>query len=89
MKEFGGTPLHFAANKNHPQIIEYLIKQGASVDPLNYLNRTPLYEASFNGGTSSVKVLLDSGADFKIAAKDGSTPWHAANCNHYASFLKN
>ena len=36
------------------------------MDPRDDLNRTPLFEAASVGGTDSVKLLLDKGADVTI-----------------------
>lgn len=58
--EFAGrTALGNAVN--HPEILAYLIDQGAEVDP-NFGQRKPLYWAAEAGALESIKLLLEAGA---------------------------
>ncbi|XP_020624682.1 transient receptor potential cation channel subfamily A member 1-like [Orbicella faveolata] len=66
----GLTPLHMAALNNHSVVVQFLLKQGASVDPRDKLRRTPLFLAAAEGATESVKALIDGGADVTIKDVD-------------------
>ncbi|KAL3308912.1 hypothetical protein Ciccas_012553 [Cichlidogyrus casuarinus] len=60
----GWTPLHEAALKGYDPIVTELVKAGAIVDiPAGPALDTPLGEAVANGRLSTVKLLLDVGAD--------------------------
>ncbi|KAF7990077.1 hypothetical protein HCN44_009020 [Aphidius gifuensis] len=70
-------PLHEAAQFSKSNIVEFLIKQGATVDVLKRADWTPLMLACTKDGTDAlncVKILLDAKADVKIKNKDG---WNA------------
>ena len=74
--EEGTTPLHFAAMQQ-PEIIPWLVSQGANVNAKNIGGETPLhYAATFN--PQSVKPLLDAGANVSAKNKIGNTPLHNA-----------
>lgn len=63
--EFGETLLHHAAQGNQPEIIGYLVEQGADVNAYaTKLLGTPLHYAA-QGGISyeAAKVLIELGAD--------------------------
>ena len=46
--------------------------------------RTPLHEASDNGHSDTVKMLLDAGADLSLTEEYGQTPLHLAAMNGHA-----
>ncbi|KAL9951391.1 hypothetical protein ACROYT_G044045 [Oculina patagonica] len=56
----GLTPLHMAAHNNHIAVVQYLLQQGASVDPRDKLRRTPLFLAAGEGATESVQALINA-----------------------------
>ncbi|KAJ9599920.1 hypothetical protein L9F63_009748 [Diploptera punctata] len=60
----GNTPLHFAAQAGHVEIINYLLSQctGVEVDARNDLGFTPLMKAALQGRTKCAKLLLFAGA---------------------------
>ncbi|KAL9951616.1 hypothetical protein ACROYT_G044315 [Oculina patagonica] len=66
----GLTPLHMAALNNRDVVVQYLLEQGASVDPRDKLCRTPLFLAAGEGATESVQMLIDGGADVTIKDVD-------------------
>ncbi|XP_067028260.1 transient receptor potential cation channel subfamily A member 1-like [Acropora muricata] len=66
----GLTPLHLAAMNNHPDVVKYLLDQGASLDSPDNVRRTPLFLAAEMGGTESVKMLIDMGADVTVKDVD-------------------
>jgi ankyrin repeat protein len=69
MDNYGYTPLHYAAQQNHHQIVHFLLTNGAQSD-LQCCGATPLHRAAFSGCLESCKLLLASGAD--VNAQDYS-----------------
>jgi ankyrin repeat protein len=51
-----------------------MIDKGTPINALDRSGFTALTEASWNGRTETVKLLLASGADPRIKKNDGSTP---------------
>lgn len=56
------TALHIAAEQGHSNIVQALLKNGASVDLQNDLGKTPLWFAVNEGHTEISQMLLDAGA---------------------------
>ncbi|EEB19608.1 conserved hypothetical protein [Pediculus humanus corporis] len=64
------TPLHCAAMFDHPEIVEYLISEGAEINPLDKENRSPLLLAASRAGWRTVLTLIRLKAN--ILLKDSS-----------------
>ncbi|XP_077302598.1 transient receptor potential cation channel subfamily A member 1-like isoform X1 [Arctopsyche grandis] len=60
------TPLHCAAMFNHPEIVEYLIIEGSSIDPLDKENRSPLLLAATRAGWKTVLTLIRLNANVNL-----------------------
>ncbi|EDS35491.1 ANKTM1 [Culex quinquefasciatus] len=67
------TPLHCAAIFDRPDLVEYLVQEGADLNALDQENRSPLLLAASRGGWRTVMVLIRLGAN--ISLKD-------ANCRN-------
>ena len=77
----GWTPLHFVAKYgNVALVVELLVdNHGATVDATeSLLQLTPLLIAAENQLWDVVSALLDRGADFRSATRQGWTPPHFA-----------
>ncbi|KAI8947730.1 ankyrin repeat-containing domain protein [Xylaria longipes] len=61
----GETPLCCAARLALPEVVRQLCKAGSNVNGLDPRGR-PLVEATYKGGKSTVRVLLDEGADSNL-----------------------
>lgn len=69
----GTTPLHLASGKGHDVVAELLCKQEkANVDLKDRSGVTPIHLAAFNGHKTVVQILLDAGADHRIACNGES-----------------
>jgi ankyrin repeat protein len=82
----GITPLHLAAQHDHPAAVSLLLSKGGchvdtgltSDDRSSYCGATPLHRASFAGSVSAMEVLLEWGSEQSsaistdILAKDES-----------------
>ncbi|XP_050311925.1 transient receptor potential cation channel subfamily A member 1 isoform X2 [Anthonomus grandis grandis] len=60
------TPLHCAAMFDHPDIVEYLISEGADRNAIDKERRSPLLLAALRGGWKTVHTLIRLGADINI-----------------------
>jgi len=74
----GMVPLHRAALNNHVTVVNFLLDQGAQVDPRDIQGRTPLFLASSVGGTATVQLLMDRGADITLKDVELRSPLHVA-----------
>jgi ankyrin repeat protein len=80
-KEVGlSTPLVWAAENNKPEVLKWLLDQGADINFHNAGEDSALGSAAWSGHTEIVKLLLDAGADTELGAgKDAyGTPLHRA-----------
>jgi len=69
----GTTPLHWAVDRDRPDIVQMLIRAGANVKAANRYGATPLWLASVNGDAKTIAMLLEGGADAGSANADGET----------------
>ncbi len=76
----GFTPLHLAAFFGHPDLVEWLLRQGAPVDAVaaNPSLVRPLHSAVAAGSVRVAQLLLQSGADPDAVQRGGWTPLHGA-----------
>lgn len=72
----GKTPLHWAAQGGHAEIVEFLIERGAVVDSQNVADETPLHYAAALGQSEVVKLLVAKGASLNPKTITGETPLH-------------
>ncbi|GMH36820.1 hypothetical protein BSKO_04693 [Bryopsis sp. KO-2023] len=67
------TPLHFAAQEGHAEVVEILIQQGANVTQTAG-GLTALFLAAREGRLDAAKVLVDAGASVDMNRDVGVTP---------------
>lgn len=73
-KFFDETPLHAAARGGHGSMCQFLLDEGADVDPINSSGVTPLRFSAMNGHVDAALVLIASGANTSPASNtDGLT----------------
>ena len=86
-----GTPLHWAAFYNRPELLAYLIEQGANVNADNGYGNNPIHFAAQSGSMEMIQALLKAGADWKGKKKSykraNATPLHYAKTVEVAEFF--
>ncbi|XP_052892549.1 transient receptor potential cation channel subfamily A member 1 [Anopheles moucheti] len=60
------TPLHCAAMFDHPEIVEYLVKEGADINAMDKEKRSPLLLSSSRAGWRTVMTLIRLGANISL-----------------------
>lgn len=63
LDERGNTPLLIAARNGHPDVVRWLLEQGADPNVRNENGLTPLSAAASTGAPEVAKLLLDVGVD--------------------------
>jgi ankyrin repeat protein len=76
--EYGGTPLHNAANFGHDEVVTSLLEAGADPNKKDDDLRTPLHYAVLEGHEGIVKLLLEQGAEPNTKDKHGGISLHPA-----------
>jgi ankyrin repeat protein len=79
----GFQALGLACFFGHPDVAEYLVKAGASINApsRNELSAAPIQSAAAAGHEKIVDMLLKNGADPNVREQGGYTPLHAAAQN--------
>lgn len=70
---FSVYPLHSATASNSTEIVEILLKAGASPNVRQQQNITPLHSAAHNGNMKIARLLIDYGADTSSVTVDGKS----------------
>ncbi|TGZ37277.1 uncharacterized protein Atac3 [Temnothorax longispinosus] len=74
----GTSALHLAAQNNHIETAEVLLRAGISRDARTKVDRTPLHMAAYEGHHQMVQLLLNYGADVNSRDMLKMTPLHWA-----------
>ncbi|XP_078050101.1 ada2a-containing complex component 3 isoform X3 [Augochlora pura] len=74
----GTSALHFAAQNNHTDTAEVLLRAGISRDARTKVDRTPLHMAAYEGHHHMAQLLLNYGADADSRDMLKMTPLHWA-----------
>ncbi|NWI95728.1 ASB3 protein, partial [Pitta sordida] len=73
------TPLFLAVENKHPEVVKFLIQHGANVEgPHCWSGWNSLHQASFQGSTEIMKILLEKGANKNGRDDFGITPLFVA-----------
>ena len=67
-----GSPLHYACEYGHEEMVELLLDNGADINSRNFKNQTPLCSAANGGYSDIVNYLLQEGALVNPEAEESS-----------------
>lgn len=84
----GNTLLHYAAQANNKESIQFLISLGCKIDAKNHSGDTALLEAFSRGNEISACCLIENGADIKARSGTGSTLLHKVAEQSNIEFLQ-
>jgi ankyrin repeat protein len=70
----GSTPLFAAAHGGSVQLVEALVKHGASIEHTNRLGETPLFVAVGSGNAATSGALIAAGANVNAVDRRAQTP---------------
>lgn len=74
----GRTPIYYALQNNHEDVVETLIDQGAELDLRDNFGQTPLTPAVVYGSPELAEFLIINGAEVNAVDRLGCTPLHEA-----------
>ncbi|CAF1011713.1 unnamed protein product [Brachionus calyciflorus] len=83
----GWTALRYAAWTGNEQIVNILVKNGATIDLADKDLRTPLRAAVFSGHENVVKILIKSGADVNKTDLENRSILHVATYMGHLSIV--
>jgi len=63
-----------AARNNQPEIVAWLLKNGADVNATNRMGSNPLHLAAFTGNYNLIEMLMNNGTNYRIRNTRGRTP---------------
>ncbi|GMH37575.1 hypothetical protein BSKO_05448 [Bryopsis sp. KO-2023] len=75
-RKHGATPLHYATEMGHQDILEFVLSTGARVNAQTHDSYAPLHFAVAQGSIDSVRILLEAHACVDLQAEGGWTPLH-------------
>ena len=81
LNNYDNTPLNLACQKNHLDVVKYLIQRGANVLTVGVFGFIPLHWAAENGSVQIAQELFIAAAaviDINTKDKKGATPLHVA-----------
>lgn len=89
---YDGTALIAAAHLGHAEVVRTLVRSGAPLDHVNNLGWTALIESIVlgDGGprhTDTLRVLVEAGANVKLADRNGQTPLSLARSRGYEEMV--
>ena len=82
------TPLMYASDRGHTEIVKVLLAADADVNAANYNGDTALILASVEERAEVVKMLIAAGADLDAKQIRGSTALHFVIFNNNAEIVK-
>ena len=71
---FGHSPMHYAAYKGNPRIVDYLLNNGGDPNIRGRHDSTPLHSAAWGRNIQVLELLLEDGADVDARTDEGETP---------------
>lgn len=70
---FGKTPIFYAVQNNHLEMVKLLMEKGAKINVRDDEGRGPLTMAAIKGNDAMVKAMIEAGGDIDSKGKEGMT----------------
>ena len=86
-REFGRTPLHYAAAKGYVSIVSALANAGANVNARDRRGWTPVHSAAWQGKAEIIYTLLNDWADINMSDNLGLIPLHIASAHGHPEVI--
>lgn len=84
-----GDPVHAVARFGTVEMMELLLRHGASVDAKGKYGNSPLHQTVMYAGRDEMRrFLLENGADMNVTNNGGYTPLHTAVCRGNAAAVR-
>ena len=71
---FGHSPMHYAAYKGNPFVVDYLLRNGGDPNARGNHCSTPLHSAAWGRHPQVVELLLEDGAEVDALTDEKETP---------------
>ncbi|XP_047481758.1 putative ankyrin repeat protein RF_0381 isoform X4 [Penaeus chinensis] len=84
----GWRLLHFAADRGHTALVDFLIQENANVNAATKDGMTPLHLASWGGHTEVIRALLSKRANGNAKTTEGMTAIHLASMGGHVSSME-
>ncbi|XP_017106526.1 acyl-CoA-binding domain-containing protein 6 [Drosophila bipectinata] len=88
LDEYGMALIHWATDRNAVDIIEFLVKSGASVNQRDAEQQTPLHYAASCGHVEALRCLLDLHANPTLCDSEGQTCVDVADDEQICTVLR-
>ena len=85
---YGEKAIHFAAQDNDVDAVEFNLQKGASVNAVDNNGWTPMHYAAAAGSLGAAELLAHDGADINVPNKYGFKPIHNAAENGHKDIVK-
>jgi ankyrin repeat protein len=82
----GQTPLLYACEKGHADVVARLLDAGADIEARDALGRTPLMTTAMSRNMDVVKILIKRGADINASLKRGSITYTVLSVSAMSGF---
>jgi len=88
LDEHGMALIHWATDRNAVEIIQFLVRSGASVDQRDADQQTPLHYAASCGHLEALRCLLELRANLELCDSDGQTCYDVADDEQICQVLQ-
>eukprot|EP00099_Drosophila_melanogaster_P000401 NP_001027085.1 uncharacterized protein Dmel_CG33713, isoform B [Drosophila melanogaster] len=88
LDEHGMALIHWATDRNAVEIIQFLVRSGASVNQRDAEQQTPLHYAASCGHLEALQCLLELHASLELRDSDGQTCYDVADDEQICQVLQ-
>lgn len=81
-------PLHWACLNGDPEVVNFLIRNGAEVNTRDAQGMTPLHWAAWQGQIEAAKILVKFGAEVNAKNISNHTPLDRAIFDNHSDMVK-